>query len=98
MGKIESSPEDVGGMHAAEGILASRGGMMSHAVAVARGWGKPYVRGCSTLAIDANSKLVRVRTTSGTGVVLRDDDYIGFFCVNRTAGEAIKARNCRRLP
>ncbi|KAE9267752.1 hypothetical protein PR003_g31671 [Phytophthora rubi] len=85
-------------MHAAEGILASRGGMTSHAVAVARGWGKPYVHGCSTLPIDANRKLMRVRTTSSTDVVLRDGDYIGLFCVNRTAGEVIKARNCRRLP
>ncbi|KAE9035774.1 hypothetical protein PR002_g7391 [Phytophthora rubi] len=42
-------------MHAAEGILASRGGMASHAVAVARGWGKPYVRGRSTLPIDTRT-------------------------------------------
>ncbi|KAE9016203.1 hypothetical protein PR003_g16518 [Phytophthora rubi] len=41
--------------------------MTSHAVAVARGWGKPYVRDCSTLPSDANSKLMRVRTTSGRG-------------------------------
>ncbi|KAE9107302.1 hypothetical protein PF005_g13758 [Phytophthora fragariae] len=72
--------------------------MTSHAVAVARGWGKPYVRGCSALPSDANSKLMRVRTTSGTEVVLHDGDYIGFICMNRMAGEAIRARNWRRLP
>src|SRR6056297_3476280 len=44
--RIETSPEDVGGMSAAEGILTSRGGMTSHAAVVARGWGKPCVAGC----------------------------------------------------
>ncbi|KAE9281411.1 hypothetical protein PR003_g27680 [Phytophthora rubi] len=46
----------------------------------------------------ANSKLMRVHTTSGTEVVLRDGDYIGYICVNGTTGEAVKARSCRRLP
>ncbi|KAE9265104.1 hypothetical protein PF008_g31949, partial [Phytophthora fragariae] len=90
--------EDVSGMHAAEGILTSRGDLASRAVMVARDWGKSYVCGCSTLSIDANSKLMRVHTTSGTEVVLRDGDYIGFICVNGTTGEAVKARSCRRLP
>ncbi len=52
----ETSPEDVGGMHAAEGILTSRGGMTSHAAVVARGWGKPCVCGCETLLVDAKTK------------------------------------------
>ncbi|KAE9091994.1 hypothetical protein PF006_g24794 [Phytophthora fragariae] len=55
-------------MHAAEGILTSRGDLASRAVMVARDWGKSYVCGCSTLSIDANSKLMRVHTTSGTEV------------------------------
>ncbi|TVQ65308.1 MAG: pyruvate, phosphate dikinase [Balneolaceae bacterium] len=50
--RIETSPEDVGGMSAAEGILTSRGGMTSHAAVVARGWGKPCVAGCADIIID----------------------------------------------
>ena len=50
--RIETSPEDVGGMSAAEGILTSRGGMTSHAAVVARGWGKPCVAGCDSINID----------------------------------------------
>ena len=44
--RIETSPEDIHGMHAAEGILTARGGMTSHAAVVARGMGKPCVAGC----------------------------------------------------
>lgn len=47
----ETSPEDVGGMHAAEGILTARGGMTSHAAVVARGWGKCCVSGCSEIRV-----------------------------------------------
>lgn len=50
--RIETSPEDVGGMSAAQGILTSRGGMTSHAAVVARGWGKPCVAGCADIIID----------------------------------------------
>lgn len=51
----ETSPEDVGGMHAAAGILTARGGMTSHAAVVARGWGKCCVSGCSEIRVsDAN--------------------------------------------
>ena len=50
--RIETSPEDVGGMSSAEGILTSRGGMTSHAAVVARGWGKPCVAGCSDIVIN----------------------------------------------
>lgn len=50
--RIETSPEDVGGMSAAEGILTSRGGMTSHAAVVARGWGKPCIAGCGDIHID----------------------------------------------
>ena len=48
----ETSPEDVAGMHLAEGILTSTGGMTSHAAVVARGWGKPCVVGCEAIKID----------------------------------------------
>ena len=50
--RIETSPEDIGGMHAAQGILTQRGGMTSHAAVVARGMGKCCVAGCGALAID----------------------------------------------
>ncbi|MBT4512190.1 MAG: pyruvate, phosphate dikinase, partial [Chloroflexi bacterium] len=50
--RIETSPEDVDGMHAAKGILTARGGMTSHAALVARGWGKCCIVGCGDLEID----------------------------------------------
>src|SRR5262249_60734453 len=50
--RVETSPEDIHGMHAAEGILTTRGGMTSHAAAVARGMGKPCVSGCGQIRVD----------------------------------------------
>ena len=50
--RIETSPEDIHGMNAAEGILTARGGMTSHAAVVARGMGKCCVSGCSAIKID----------------------------------------------
>uniref|UniRef100_H3G655 pyruvate, phosphate dikinase n=1 Tax=Phytophthora ramorum TaxID=164328 RepID=H3G655_PHYRM len=85
----ETSPEDVGGMHAAEGILTSRGGMTSHAAVVARGWGKPCVCGCSALSIDVNTKTMCVHTSGGAEVELHEGDYIS---VNGTTGEVIKGQ------
>jgi len=58
----ETSPEDISGMHAAAGILTSRGGMTSHAAVVARGMGKCCVAGAGELHIDAQSKLIRIGT------------------------------------
>ena len=54
--RIETSPEDIHGMHAAEGILTTRGGMTSHAAVVARGMGKPCVSGAGALRIDYNAQ------------------------------------------
>jgi pyruvate,orthophosphate dikinase len=54
--RAETSPEDVGGMHAAAGILTSRGGLTSHAAVVARGWGKCCVVGCGGIEIDLGEK------------------------------------------
>ncbi|NBN63615.1 pyruvate, phosphate dikinase [Pannonibacter tanglangensis] len=56
--RVETSPEDIHGMHAAEGILTSRGGMTSHAAVVARGMGKPCVSGAGALRIDYRSGTV----------------------------------------
>jgi len=58
--RVETSPEDIHGMHAAKGILTARGGMTSHAAVVARGMGRPCVSGAGTLAINAREKLFRV--------------------------------------
>ena len=55
--RIETSPEDIHGMHAAKGILTSRGGMTSHAAVVARGMGRPCVSGSSEISIDYEKKL-----------------------------------------
>ena len=58
--RLETSPEDIHGMHAAEGILTCRGGMTSHAAVVARGMGRPCVSGAGTIQIDYESKLFKV--------------------------------------
>ncbi|MBN2170962.1 MAG: pyruvate, phosphate dikinase [Candidatus Krumholzibacteriota bacterium] len=58
--RIETSPEDIQGMHAAQGILTSRGGMTSHAAVVARGMGKSCVAGCGALDIDYGTGTLRV--------------------------------------
>jgi pyruvate,orthophosphate dikinase len=58
--RIETSPEDIHGMHAAEGILTARGGMTSHAAVVARGMGKCCVAGCGSLRIDYERREIRV--------------------------------------
>jgi pyruvate,orthophosphate dikinase len=57
--RVETSPEDIHGMHAAEGILTARGGMTSHAAVVARGMGKPCVSGAGTLKVDLAAGTVR---------------------------------------
>ncbi|MFD1696731.1 pyruvate, phosphate dikinase [Roseibium aestuarii] len=69
--RIETSPEDIHGMHAAEGILTSRGGMTSHAAVVARGMGKPCVSGAGMLRID-----YRQGTVSAGGKTFRSGDVI----------------------
>jgi pyruvate,orthophosphate dikinase len=58
--RIETSPEDIHGMHAAEGILTTRGGMTSHAAVVARGMGKPCVSGVGSIRIDYKAQTLKV--------------------------------------
>jgi pyruvate,orthophosphate dikinase len=67
----ETSPEDVGGMYVAQGIVTATGGKTSHAAVVARGWGKCCVVGCEDLNIDYSSKSVSVN-----GRVIRQGDWI----------------------
>ena len=60
--RIETSPEDIHGMHAAKGILTARGGMTSHAAVVARGMGRPCVSGTSEIDIDYEKKLFKTKS------------------------------------
>ena len=69
--RVETSPEDIHGMHAAEGILTTRGGMTSHAAVVARGMGKPCVSGAGTLRVD-----YRTQTLNAGGTVLKKGDTL----------------------
>ena len=59
--RIETSPDDIHGMHAAKGILTARGGMTSHAAVVARGMGRPCVSGSSEIDIDYKNKLFKTK-------------------------------------
>jgi pyruvate,orthophosphate dikinase len=61
--RVETSPEDIHGMHAAEGILTTRGGMTSHAAVVARGMGKPCVSGAGSLRVDYNAQTLQAGNT-----------------------------------
>jgi len=60
--RVETSPEDIHGMHAAQGILTARGGMTSHAAVVARGMGRPCVSGASGVSIDRTARTLRIGT------------------------------------
>ncbi|HUD71543.1 MAG TPA: pyruvate, phosphate dikinase [Dongiaceae bacterium] len=67
----ETSPEDVGGLHAAQGILTATGGKTSHAAVVARGWGKTCIVGCDALDLDAAARILKVG-----GRTLGPDDLV----------------------
>ncbi len=69
--RVETSPEDIHGMHAAEGILTTRGGMTSHAAVVARGMGKPCVSGAGNLRVDYAANAM-----SAGGVTLKKGDVV----------------------
>jgi pyruvate,orthophosphate dikinase len=88
----ETSPEDVHGMLAAEGILTARGGLVSHAAVVARGWGKPAVVGAEQVRIDSSGRAFRVGdTTVAEGDVISIDGSTGTVVVGEvelTAAEA----------
>ncbi|TYR31854.1 pyruvate, phosphate dikinase [Mesorhizobium microcysteis] len=76
--RIETSPEDIHGMHASEGILTTRGGMTSHAAVVARGMGKPCVSGAGSLRVDYRSgTLVAMGHTLRKGDVITIDGATG---------------------
>jgi pyruvate,orthophosphate dikinase len=79
--RVETSPEDIHGMHAAEGVLTTRGGMTSHAAVVARGMGKPCVAGAGSIRIDYAGQ-----TLSAGGVTLKKGDLI---TLDGAAGEVM---------
>lgn len=79
--RIETSPEDIKGMNAAEGILTARGGATSHAAVVARGMGKCCVAGCSALDIDYSSKSMKVGNE-----IVKEGDYIS---IDGSTGEVM---------
>ena len=68
----ETSPEDIGGMHASQGVITARGGMTSHAAVVARGMGTPCVSGSTDITIDYKSKTM----TTKSGVVIKEGDWV----------------------
>ncbi|MGB9698919.1 MAG: pyruvate, phosphate dikinase [Thermodesulfobacteriota bacterium] len=82
--RVETSPEDIHGMNAAEGILTSRGGMTSHAALVARGMGKPCIVGCGALNIDYPTASMEVN-----GRVIKEGDFIS---IDGTTGEVLEGQ------
>ncbi|MDR0927593.1 MAG: pyruvate, phosphate dikinase [Ignavibacteria bacterium] len=82
--RIETSPEDIKGMDASEGILTARGGMTSHAALVARQMGKVCVAGCGALNIDYKSKQIKI---DGIKQAVREGDYIS---LDGDTGEVIR--------
>ena len=76
--RLETSPEDISGMHAAQGILTARGGMTSHAAVVARGMGRPCVAGAGQLNIDEQSRTARIgELVLGEGEIITLDGASG---------------------
>ncbi len=88
--RIETSPEDIHGMHAAAGILTTRGGMTSHAAVVARGMGRPCVSGAGTIRIDYSTG-----TMSIAGKVLKAGDII---TIDGSTGQVLKGSVATRQP
>jgi len=82
--RVETSPEDINGMHAAEGVLTTRGGMTSHAAVVARGMGKPCVSGAGSIRIDYAKA-----TMSVAGTTFRKGDMI---TIDGTTGQVIAGK------
>ena len=82
--RIETSPEDLAGMHAANGILTARGGMTSHAAVVARGMGKTCVAGAGELDIDYKTRTIRVGD-----ITLKEGDWIS---LNGSTGEVFEGK------
>ena len=83
--RTDTSPEDVGGMWASQGILTARGGMTSHAAVVARGWGKPWICGCGDMKVNTQDNTVTFYR-NGKEVTMKEGDYIS---LNGDTGEVM---------
>ncbi len=88
--RVETSPEDIHGMHAAEGILTTRGGMTSHAAVVARGMGKPCVSGAGAIRVDYNAQTLTV-----AGKSLRKGDIV---TIDGSTGQVLEGAVAMREP
>ncbi len=88
--RVETSPEDIHGMHAAEGILTTRGGMTSHAAVVARGMGKPCVSGAAALRVD-----YRAQTMTAGGNTLKKGDTL---TIDGSTGQVLVGSVAMREP
>ena len=88
--RVETSPEDIHGMHAAEGILTTRGGMTSHAAVVARGMGKPCVAGAGMLRVD-----YRTQTMSAGGATMKKGEML---TIDGSTGQVLVGRVPMREP
>jgi len=82
----ETSPDDIEGMYASEGILTARGGMTSHAAVVARGWGRPCICGCTSINVDEEAGELTITLTDGTQRTLKEGDFIS---LNGNTGEVL---------
>jgi pyruvate,orthophosphate dikinase len=82
--RVETSPEDIHGMHAAKGILTARGGMTSHAAVVARGMGRPCVSGAGSVKIDMNAE-----TLSAGGETIARGEWL---TIDGSTGQVFKGR------
>jgi pyruvate, orthophosphate dikinase len=94
----DTSPEDVGGMWAAEGVLTATGGFTSHASVVARGWGKPAVCGCSQIHIDMENECFTISDPANKAkspVVVRKGDWIS---INGETGEVMVGKRALKPP
>ena len=83
--RLETSPEDIGGMHVSQGIITARGGMTSHAAVVARGMGLPCVSGSNEIKIDYASK----QFTTNSGVVIKEGDWVS---IDGAKGQIIEGK------
>ena len=90
--RLETSPEDIHGMHAAQGILTARGGASSHAALVSRGMGKCAIVGCEALEIDYERQQFRIR---GTDIIIRAGEFI---TLEGSTGEVFRGQVPTRDP
>lgn len=95
MVRDETSPDDVAGMFAAEGILTARGGMTSHAAVVARGWGKPCVCGCTSLSVDERKGEIVITLDDGSQKTFKEGDFIS---LNGQSGEVLEGEQAVAPP